>query len=78
MFAQARQIAHFLCNHPLTRDHRAAAFLRLCRWQIESRLRREVIIPWIGGIQLAAHHTFIVWPTLSFVRSGVSQFIEIG
>jgi hypothetical protein len=56
MFAQVRQIAHFLCNHPLTRDHRAAAFARLCRWQIDSRLRREVIVPWIGGIKLAARH----------------------
>ncbi|MGB8739743.1 MAG: FkbM family methyltransferase [Xanthobacteraceae bacterium] len=56
MFAQARQVAHFLCNHPLTRDHRAAAFVRFCRWQIESRLRREVIVPWIGGIRLAARH----------------------
>jgi len=54
MFGQARQIARFLCNHPLTRDHRAAAFARLCRWQIESRLRREVVVPWIGGIRLAA------------------------
>jgi FkbM family methyltransferase len=54
MFRSARQIARFLCNHPLTRDHRAAAFARLCRWQIESRLRREVIVPWIGGMRLAA------------------------
>jgi FkbM family methyltransferase len=54
MFVQARQIARFLCNHPLTRDHRAAGFARLCRWQIASRLRREVIVPWIGGMRLAA------------------------
>jgi len=49
-----RQIARFLCNHPLTRDHRVAGFARLCRWQIESRLRREVIVPWVNGIRLAA------------------------
>jgi FkbM family methyltransferase len=54
MFVQVRQIAHFLCNHPLTRDHRVAGFARLCRWQIESRLRREVIVPWVNGIRLAA------------------------
>jgi hypothetical protein len=54
MLVQVRQIARFLCNHPLTRDHRAAGFARFCRWQIESRLRREVIVPWIGGIRLAA------------------------
>jgi FkbM family methyltransferase len=54
MFLQIRQIARFLCNHPLTRDHRAAGFARVCKWQIESRLRREVVVPWVGGIQLAA------------------------
>jgi FkbM family methyltransferase len=56
MFPQVRQIAWFLWNHPLTRDHRAAAFARVCRWQIESRLRREVIIPWVNAIRLAARH----------------------
>ena len=54
MFVQLQQIARFLSNHPLTRDHRAAGFARLCRWQIASRLRREVIAPWVGGMQLAA------------------------
>jgi FkbM family methyltransferase len=54
MLVQVQQIARFLCNHPLTRDHRAAGFVRFCRWQIESRLRHEVIVPWIGGIRLAA------------------------
>jgi FkbM family methyltransferase len=54
MSVQVRQIARFLCNHPLTRDHRAAGFVRLFRWQIESRLRREVIVPWVDGIRLAA------------------------
>jgi FkbM family methyltransferase len=54
MFVQVRQIARFVSNHPLTRDHRAAGFARLCRWQIASRLRREVIVPWVGGMRLAA------------------------
>jgi FkbM family methyltransferase len=54
MFVQVRQIARFLCNHPLTRDHRAAGFARLFRWQVESRLRREVIVPWVSGVRLAA------------------------
>src|SRR6516165_4069058 len=54
MFVQLRQIARFLCNHPLTRDHRAAGFVRLFRWQIESSLRRRVIVPCVGGTRLAA------------------------
>lgn len=56
MFGQVRQIARFLCHHPLTRDHRASGFARVCRWQIESRLRHEVIVPWVGAIRLAARH----------------------
>jgi len=43
-----------LLHHPLTPDHRAARFARLCRWQIASHLRREVIVPWVGGMRLAA------------------------
>jgi FkbM family methyltransferase len=56
MFGQVYQIARFICNHPLTRDRRVAGFARFCKWQIESRLRREVIVPWVGGIRLAARH----------------------
>ena len=56
MLDQVRQIVRFLRNHPLTQDHFAAAFARVCRWQIESRLRREVIVPWVGDIRLAARH----------------------
>jgi hypothetical protein len=52
MLVQVQQMARFLCNHPLTRDHRAAGFARLCKWQIASRLRREVIVPWVGGIRI--------------------------
>jgi FkbM family methyltransferase len=75
MFAQARQIAHFLSNHPLTRDHRAAALVRLCRWQIESRLRGEVIIPWIGGIQLAARQGMT--GATGNVYAGLHEFVDM-
>ena len=92
MFREIRQIAAFLSNHPLTRDHRTAAFVRLCRWQIESRLREEVIVPWIGNIQLAARrgmtgatgnvyaglHEFADMAfTLHFLRPG-DLFVDVG
>ena len=92
MLVQARQIARFLCNHPLTRDHRLAGFARLCRWQIESRLRREVIFPWVGGIRLAArrgmrgatgniyaglHELADMAFTLHFLRSD-DLFLDVG
>ena len=92
MFREIRQIAAFLSDHPLTRDHRAAAFVRLCRWQIESRLRDEVIVPWIGNIRLAARrgmtgatgnvyaglHEFADMAfTLHFLRPG-DLFVDVG
>jgi hypothetical protein len=43
----------FLATHLLTRDHRFAAFARLIRWQIQSRLSDEVVVPWIAGARLA-------------------------
>ena len=92
MFREIRQIAAFLSDHPLTRDHRAAAFVRLCRWQIESHLRDEVIVPWIGNIRLAARrgmtgatgnvyaglHEFADMAfTLHFLRPG-DLFVDVG
>jgi FkbM family methyltransferase len=92
MLSEIRQIATFLSDHPLTRDHRAAAFVRLCRWQIESRLRDEVIVPWVGNIRLAARrgmtgatgniyaglHEFTDMAfTLHFLRPG-DLFVDVG
>lgn len=31
-----------------------AGFTRFCKWQIESRVRSEIIVPWVGGLRLAA------------------------
>jgi FkbM family methyltransferase len=92
MFVQVGQIIRFLCNHPLTRDRRAAGFARFCKWQIESRLRPEVIVPWVGGVKLAARrgmtgatgniyaglHEFADMAfTLHFLRPG-DLFLDIG
>jgi len=43
----------FFGEHPLTREARAAALRRYVSWQIKSRLRDEIIHPWIGGAKLA-------------------------
>jgi FkbM family methyltransferase len=47
------RIGRFVASHPLTRDRKVAAFARLARWQLESRLRAEVVVPWIAGTRLA-------------------------
>lgn len=46
-------IAGFIADHPLTRDRKLQAFGRFVRWQVKSRLQREVIVPWIEGTRLA-------------------------
>lgn len=46
-------IARFIASHPLTRDRKLAALLRFVRWQLEIRLRSEIVVPWIGGTRLA-------------------------
>ncbi|WP_340644588.1 FkbM family methyltransferase [Phenylobacterium sp.] len=46
----------FITNHPLTRDRPLAALARFARWQVASRLKREVIFDWIEGSKLAARH----------------------
>lgn len=43
----------FIASHPLTCDRKLAAFARVARWQVESRLRSEVVVPWIAGTRLA-------------------------
>lgn len=44
----------FIANHPLTRDRRLAGFARFAKWQIQSRLHREVEVNWIEGAKLVA------------------------
>ena len=47
-------LASYIASHPLTRDRKLRAFTRLLRWQVESRLRGEVVVPWVEGTRLAA------------------------
>ncbi|MEC9367965.1 MAG: FkbM family methyltransferase [Pseudomonadota bacterium] len=42
----------FIARHPLTKDRPLAAFSRFAKWQIRSRLKNEVVVPWIGGAKL--------------------------
>jgi FkbM family methyltransferase len=53
VLAAILRTGRFIASHPLTRDHKLAAFARLARWQVESRMRAEVVVPWIAGTRLA-------------------------
>lgn len=48
------KINEFFARHPLTRGRRLSAWARFASWQLRSRLRSEVIVPWICGQRLAA------------------------
>ena len=52
MFAAVAKTARSIALHPLTRDHKVAAFGRFVRWQVESRVRDAVVVPWIAGTRL--------------------------
>jgi FkbM family methyltransferase len=46
-------IEDFFSSHPLTRNAPLKAWARFVSWQIRSRLKEEVIVPWIAGQRLA-------------------------
>jgi FkbM family methyltransferase len=54
MMTEIVRTARFIAAHPLTRDRKLAALARFARWQVESRLRSQVVVPWIAGTRLAA------------------------
>jgi FkbM family methyltransferase len=46
----------FIAQHPLSSRRPLSAYWRYARWQVESRLRDEVIFDWIGGAKLVARN----------------------
>lgn len=47
--------AQFFAPHPLTRDAQGAAWLRILRWQVRSRLQTNITFDWIAGQKLVVH-----------------------
>jgi len=46
----------FITRHPLTVDNPLAALWRYGKWQLESRLRSEVIVDWVDGSKLVVRN----------------------
>lgn len=46
----------FIAGHPLSSQRPVNAYWRYARWQVESRLRDEVIFDWIDGSKLAVRN----------------------
>jgi len=51
-----RNLARVFATHPLTRDAPLRAWVRFASWQLKSRIRGEILFPWIGGQRLAVQH----------------------
>jgi FkbM family methyltransferase len=47
-----KNLAYLFSTHPLTRDAQLKAWARFASWQVRSRLREEVMIPWVAGQRL--------------------------
>ena len=85
-------IAKFIAVHPLTHDTKARAFARFIHWQLASRLRSEVIVPWIDGTRFAVRrgmtgatgniycglHEFEDMAFLLHFLRGEDVFVDIG
>ena len=48
MLLSILRIVRFISSHPLTRHHKLSAFGCLLRWQVQSRIRTEVVHPWVA------------------------------
>ncbi len=56
MLNSASNLSHFFSTHPLTRDAPLRAWTRFISWQLNSRLREEIIYSWIAGQKLAVRN----------------------
>jgi len=82
----------FFRSHPLTKDATLGAWIRFVSWQVNSRIRSEVVAPWILDLRLAVrrgmtgatgnlycglHEFFDMMLLLHFLRSN-DLFLDIG
>jgi hypothetical protein len=54
--ASIRSTFQFIARHPLSSNRPLSAYWRYARWQVESRLRNEVVFEWIEGSRLVARN----------------------
>jgi FkbM family methyltransferase len=75
MLSGPRQLIGFLAQHPLTRGDLPRALGRVARWQIESRLRREVAVPWVAGTRLLVRRGMT--GATGNIYAGLHEFAEM-
>jgi FkbM family methyltransferase len=87
-----RNLAHLFATHPLTRREPLRAWARFVSWQLKSRIRGDLLFPWIRGQRLVIQngmtgatgnvyvglHEFVdMMLLLHFLREG-DLFLDIG
>lgn len=56
VFGELADLDRYFSTHHLTSRAPIGAWARFVWWQLRSRFRREVLIDWVGGQQLAVQH----------------------
>lgn len=92
MTSSIYQTLKFIAQHPLSSRRPLSAYWRYARWQIESRLRKEVVFDWIGGSKLIVRsgmtgatgniycglHEFVDMAFLLHVPRPGDLFVDVG
>ena len=77
MVASLFNLARFISRHSLTRGHQLAAWLRIIRWQIGSRLlKHPLIIPWVGKTKLIIERGMV--GATGNLYCGLHEFEDMG
>jgi FkbM family methyltransferase len=65
----------FIAAHPISSRRPLSAYWRYARWQIESRLRDEVIFDWIDGSKLAVRNGMT--GATGNIYCGLHEFVDM-
>lgn len=65
----------FINRHPLSSKAPVAAYWRYARWQIESRLRDEVVFDWVEGSKLVARNGMA--GATGNIYCGLHEFVDM-
>ena len=66
----------FITTHPLTRHARIAALARFASWQVRSRLREELVVPWVYPTKLAVRRGMT--GATGNIYCGLHEFADMG
>jgi FkbM family methyltransferase len=65
----------FIARHPLSSRKPLSAYWRYARWQVESRIRDEVVFDWIEGSRLAARNGMT--GATGNIYCGLHEFVDM-